>query len=53
MKKTGGAALGVKKGPHLTPRRCNICSLFMKKEVIKGKGHKCPKAAMDAVARKG
>ena len=52
VKKTGGAALGVKRGPQLTPPRCNICSLFMKKKVIKGKGHKCPEAAKEALAEK-
>ena len=50
VKKKGGAALGVKRGPQLTPRRCNICSWFERRKVIKDKGHKCPKAAKDALA---
>jgi hypothetical protein len=50
VKKTGGAARGVEKGPRLTPPRCNICSWFERRKVIKDKGHKCSEAAKEALA---
>ena len=40
-------------GTRLTPHRCNICSWFEKREVIKDKGHKCSGVAEEAVAKEG
>ena len=50
---TGGAAKGVKRGARHTPRRCNICSWFEKRDVIKVKGHKSSEAAKEAVEKEG
>ena len=49
MKASGGSAKGVKRGPRIGPLRCNICSWFEERKVIKGKGHKCPAEAKKAV----
>ena len=45
---TGGSAKGMR-GPRIAPMRCNICSLFSKRKVIKVKGHKCSEEAKKAV----
>ena len=49
MKKTGKHAKGMRRGPRIAPTRCNICSWFGKREVIKVKGHKCSEVAKKAV----